>query len=268
MSKPASGTDKHEFTFAVRRASLQDELVFKSLVRFLMDLLRHRWRYDADGAADVVVVGYESLSDGFDASDKALEKRVHIRVGASEAAPKRLVRPLRVSAVLLALNLAGDEVKQLHLAAEKSPITGSPVFALLRWPALELLRMDHRFVRITAVLAAAPSTVEDLAKKSGQAEEVCERLIGLLNASGLLHATGVAVTVSEPVAAAPTIGLRMRMVAGEMATGPMESHSKTPAAMPSPLQTSSSANQQPANSLWNRIRRRLGITATPSESMK
>ena len=260
MPTRLNGLEKSQYTFALRHACLQDELVFKSLVRFLMNLLRHKWRYDAGAAADVLVVGYEPIDDGFDGSDRALAKRVHIRVGASEAAPKQLVRPLRVSAVLLALNLAGDEIDRQRAEGEL-PSSVAAVFSLLRWPPLHVLRIDQRFIRITAMLAANPSTVDAFVAKSGQAHAVCEHLLYILKTEGLIVQTGGANSASPAGdAKSPT---------GADNAAP----SRTPNATslgslraPNPLVARESVSAE--SGLWGRIRRRLGITGTSSNFTK
>ncbi len=259
MASGAHAAGKMQCTFTVRHATLQDELVFKSLVRFLTDLLRHRWRYEASDTADVIVVGYTWADDGFDGSKSSLANRVHIRVGASEAAPKRLVRPLRVSAVLLALNLAGDELSQLRVGSSVQAPTGKIIFALLRWPTLELLRIDKRFVRIAAVLAAKPSTFEDLVQKSAQDEAVCAQLLRLLSSAGLIHERRLAVERGEfaSLTTAPP-AVPMSPFTG-VGSSPVGLRSASMSAASDLIQAKVSPSEQPQNGLWGRIRRRLGI---------
>lgn len=261
----SNGSAKSQYTYTLRHASLQDELVFKSLARFLMDLLRHQWRYEASDTADLVVVGLESASDGFNASDSALAKRVHIRVGADEPEPKALVRPLRVSAVLLALNLAGDEIAQQRAMAATLAEPSDPVFTLLRWPQLQVLRIDQRFMRITAVLAGKPSTLTNLAKKSSQPPELCERLLAILDAAGLLTQSGGANSsmLRDPatgsVSPADSSQSQQRVAAGV----PHQTLGGLRAAQP---QFDSSERADTGASLWGRIRRRLGIAVATSNS--
>ena len=247
------GLQRPQVTFALRRTSLQDELVFKSLVRFLMDLLRQQWRYESSDVADVLVVGFEAAYDGFDASTDALNLRTHIRIGAPQAAPQRLMRPLRVSAVLLALNLAGDEVVRQRAGGVVPTEAVDPVLTLLRWPTLEILRLDPRFIRITAVLAAKPSTLANLVDKSGQALDVCERLIQALKTVGLVEVAGDQKNIEmKPLLLRDQANVALRRPVPQSLAATYEL-----AEMQSRERTNAGA------SLWGRIRRRLGIATAP-----
>lgn len=245
--------EKPQVTFTLRRSILQDELVFKSLVRFLRDLLRHQWLYVPTDTADVLVVGYEPAVNGVDLSPEALNERVRIRIGATDAQPQRLVRPLRVSAVLLALNLAGDEVIRKRSAVSDIPPAIAPVISLLRWPPLATLRLDPRFVRITAVLAAKPTSLRDLVEKSGQPADVCERLIDSLTAAGLVET--LAAQNSPDIRSLP-----LTLREGAASPRPMP---QSLAALLEQAQLQSRERAQAGASLWGRIRRRLGIAPPP-----
>ncbi len=259
---------KSQYSFAVRHATLQDELVFKSLARFLMDSLRHQWRYEASDTADVMVVGYEPVSDGFNISEKALRNRVHILVGTAEAAPKHLMRPLRVSAVLLALNLAGDEISQLRAAGGQPAPEGETIFTLLRWPTLELLRIDKRFVRIAAVLAARPTTFADLVAKSAQDEAVCDQLLRLLSSARLIHESRLTFAGDDNVSTPRAAAINPAPNPKDVAPATMGLRVFATPATSEQIPAKSSQTEQPVNSLWGRIRRRLGIGVTPLEVTK
>ena len=245
--------DKPPVTFTLRRATLQDELVFKSLVRFLRDLLRHQWRYESSDTADVLVVGYEPAVNGFDVSSEALKHRERIRIGASEPQPQRLVRPLRVSAVLLALNLAGDEVVRKRSVAKDAPSLIAPVISLLRWPSLATLRLDPRFIRITAVLAAKPTSLPDLIEKSGQPVDVCQRLIDALTVAGLVEVLATQTASAIPLTQSPR---KLEPSLSGLRTGAL-------AAAHEQAKNQSRERAEAGASLWGRIRRRLGIAAAP-----
>ena len=253
MPRRARWLEKPQVTFTLRHAILQDELVFKSLVRFLSDLLRHQWHYDPSDSADVLVVGYESASKGLDAALEELQQRPGIRIGAPEAEPRRLVRPLRVSAVLLALNLAGDEVVRKRSPSGENLPAVAPLMCLLRWPPLETLRLDPRFIRVTAVLAAKPTSLPDLIEKCGQPADVCERLIDVLIAAGLVEVlTKQNDAESRAVQSARKFDASLpRPKPGSLAAA----HEQA--------QLQSREREQAGASLWGRIRRRLGIPTAP-----
>ena len=182
-------------TFALRGLSPRDTLVFKSMVRLLSGKTRDRWTCVDGDQADLLVVAGDVPVLAARRSDTVRPGTQVIRVEAAGrgAPPDGLVLPLRADEVCAQLDRAGERIA----AAPRSTDTVTRRLQLTRWPSALLLHTDAQYLRLATILGTRPTTMEELADKSGSPLATCHSF------AAVMHGNGAARWILEAVAPGP-----------------------------------------------------------------
>lgn len=178
-----------QYTYGFARMALRDQVVFKSIVGLLSGRTLARWAY-VDGPADLLVEGEEG------------EPRVQLRTAEGESLWVHW--PLRASEVFDCLERAARAIG--HRPAE---IPGAAL-RLKHWPAVSLLKGDHRYVRLATLLCARGMVLQELCERSGVPRQVAESFVRLMAAHEMLQASETLPVAPVQPSAAP-VGLLARI---------------------------------------------------------
>lgn len=194
MTTPAAMQRTHRplLSFSVEGLPARDELLFKSLVRLLDHRTHQHWAWQVEDA-DLLVVGERPPIAPHDAADRTVP-----RLTLGETPPPQglfLRLPLHADALEGMLNRLGAMVihaRELGLpeARDRNERSGrGEEYRLLRWPSVALLDTPVR-MRLAAVLASRPASLQVLQQRSNASAHECADFIAALERAGFAAGNG------------------------------------------------------------------------------
>lgn len=214
---PAGIEPRVNFGFSIEGLVPRDELLFKSLVRLLNHRTQHGWFYTPEQGAELIDL--RVVSDTLASSINPLPSPYFqgvLKLSAVErSAPGVLMLPVRADLLELQLNRLGQLIettrRQLFaVTAATAPATlAQPVRAtaaatdrtvlLSCWPPSNLVKSPAR-LRMATILVGRPTTLAELARKTGQPLPLCIEFLDDLRRANLLTNVSVSKDIHLPAA--------------------------------------------------------------------